>query len=126
MKKNNILLGIRGHMIPLPSLLWKAMISRNAKGVEASLGFMSEQHHQIRDFVVRELPFLGKPIAPEYISQQLNLPVDRVNKILEELEKRLTFLFRNEQGAVIWAYPVTVASTPHHVTFSTGEQVQAA
>ena len=26
----------------------------------------------------------------------------------------------------MWSYPVTVASTPHHVPFSTGEQVQAA
>ncbi len=124
--KNSILLGIRGHMIPLPPLLWKGMISRNARGVEANLGFMSEKHHLIRDFVVREIPFLGKPIKPEYIAGQLNLPVDQVNEILKELEKRLTFLFRNEQGAVIWAYPVTVANTPHHVTFSTGEQVQAA
>jgi len=124
--KNNVLLGIRGHMISLPPLLWKSMISRNAKGVEASLSFMSEVHHLIRDFVVREIPFLGKPITPEYVAQQLNLPVNQVNEILEELEKRLTFLFRNEQGAVIWAYPVTVVSTPHHVTFSTGEQVQAA
>ena len=124
--KNNMLLGIKGHMILLPPLLWKSMISRNAKGVEASLKFMSEKHHLIRDFVVREIPFLGKPITPEYIAQQLNLPVNQVDEILEELEKRLTFLFRDEQGAVIWAYPVTVASTPHRVTFSTGEQVQAA
>ncbi|OGO41196.1 MAG: hypothetical protein A2Z04_05735 [Chloroflexi bacterium RBG_16_57_9] len=27
---------------------------------------------------------------------------------------------------VVWAYPVTVARTPHHLTFSTGEQVYAA
>ena len=124
--KNNILIGIRGHTIPLPPLLWKGMISRKVKGVETSLGFMSDEHHRIRDFVVRELPFLGKPITPQTISQQLNLPVDQVNEILEELEKHKTFLFRNKQGEVIWAYPVTVASTPHHVTFSTGEQVQAA
>lgn len=124
--KNKILLGISGYMIPIPSLLWKDMISKNAKGVEKSLGFMSDKHHLIRDFVVRELPFVGKPITPENVSQQLCLSVEQVNEILEELEKRLTFLFRNEQGAVIWAYPMTVASTPHHVTFSTGEQVQAA
>lgn len=124
--KNKMLFGIRGHIIPIPSLLWKGMISRNAKSVEASLGFMSEKHHLIRDFVVRELPFEGKPITPEYVALQLSLSIDHVNEVLEELEKRLTFLFRNEHGAVTWAYPVTVASTPHHVTFGTGEQVQAA
>lgn len=124
--KNPILFGIKGHTIPLPAWLWKSMISGKVKGVETSLGFMSDEHHRIRDFVVRELPFLGKPITPQTISQQLNLPVDQVNEILEELEKHKTFLFRNKLGEVIWAYPVTVASTPHHVTFNTGEKVQAA
>jgi hypothetical protein len=38
----------------------------------------------------------------------------------------MTFLFRNEQGSVTWAYPVTVDQTPHRVTFSSGEQVYAA
>jgi hypothetical protein len=49
-----------------------------------------------------------------------------VNTILDDLEKKLTFLFRNEEGAVAWAYPVTVDKTPHHLTFSTGEQLYAA
>jgi hypothetical protein len=38
----------------------------------------------------------------------------------------MTFLFRNEEGAVTWAYPVTVERTPHRVSLSTGEQVYAA
>ncbi len=42
------------------------------------------------------------------------------------LEKHMTFVFRNEQGAVTWAYPVTVDRTPHRVAFSTGERVYAA
>jgi hypothetical protein len=48
-----------------------------------------------------------------------------VNALLDELEKKLV-LFRNEQGAVVWAYPATADRTPHHVTFSTGEQGYAA
>jgi hypothetical protein len=38
----------------------------------------------------------------------------------------MTFLFRNEHGAVEWAYPVTAARTPHRVAFSTGERINAA
>ena len=86
--KDKILVGARGHMIPIPAFLWKRMISRNAESVGKSLRFMSETHHLIRDFVVRELPFVGKPIAPEYIARQLNLAVEQVNQILDELEKR--------------------------------------
>jgi hypothetical protein len=87
---------------------------------------MAEDHHQVRNFVVRELPHAGKPLSPESIGQKLNLSISRVNVILDELEKHLTFLFRNEQGAVAWAYPVTVEKTPHRVTFSSGEQGYAA
>jgi hypothetical protein len=38
----------------------------------------------------------------------------------------MTFVFRNGQGAVVWAYPVTVERTPHHLVFGSGEQVYAA
>ena len=38
----------------------------------------------------------------------------------------MTFLYRNERGEVTWAYPVTVAQTPHRLTFGSGEQVNAA
>ena len=68
---------------------------------------------------------MGEPISPEFIGQQLNMSVDRVNVILDELEKKL-ILYREGQEAVVWSYPVTAAKTPHHVTFSTGEQGYAA
>jgi hypothetical protein len=49
-----------------------------------------------------------------------------VNAILDDLEKHMTFLFRNQAGEVVWAYPVTVEKTPHRVTFDTGETIYAA
>jgi hypothetical protein len=56
----------------------------------------------------------------------LNIPLVRVAAILDDLETHMTFLFRNARGAIEWAYPVTVAPTPHRVTFQTGEQLYAA
>jgi hypothetical protein len=87
---------------------------------------MSEEHHQVRYFIVRELPRTGKPIQPEFISQSLELPLMRVYTILDELEKNLLFLVKNSQGAVSWAYPVTVEKTPHQLVFSTGERLYGA
>ncbi len=87
---------------------------------------MSKEHHLVRNFVVREMPIAGEPLSPAYIAQKLELPLERTKAILGELEKNMTFLFRNEHGAVTWAYPVTVERTPHHITFSTGEQLYAA
>jgi hypothetical protein len=122
----NLLLGTARHMLPIPRWVWQGQVSQQAKHGDASLDFMTAEHHLIRNFVVRELPRVGKPLPPDFIAQSLNLPTAQVTVILEELEKHMTFLFRNEQGAVTWAYPVTVDVTPHRVTFSTGEQVYAA
>jgi hypothetical protein len=76
--------------------------------------------------VVKELPRSGNPLPLESIAQSTNLPVERVVAILDDLQKHMTFLFRNKEGAVTWAYPVTVDRTPHHVALSTGESAYAA
>lgn len=105
---------------------WERTLSDIPRHLKARLGFMSKEHHLVRNFVVKEMPIAGEPLSPVYIAQKLSLPLERTEVILGELEKHLTFLFRNEHGAVIWAYPVTVEKTPHHITFSTGEQLYAA
>ncbi len=110
----------------IPREEWEQGLSKIPQHSETELSFMSEEHHLVRNFAVRELPYVRKPMSPEFIAQKLNLPVARVNLILDELEKHMTFLFRNEQGAVAWAYPMTVDRTPHHITFNTGEQLYAA
>mgnify|MGYP001582922007 FL=1 len=124
--KNNLLLGLSRFMVPVPRALWQMQVSRTARRLEAGLGFMSAEHHRIRNFVVSELPRVGKPLSPEFIGQNLNLPLIQVNAILDDLERHMAFLFRNEQRAVTWAYPVTVDKTPHLVALGTGEQVYAA
>jgi hypothetical protein len=87
---------------------------------------MTPAHQQVRYFAVRELAIRGRPLSPEEISTALELPLAQVQLILEELEKHLVFLVRNEQGAVAWAYPVTVEPTPHRLEFSSGERLYAA
>jgi hypothetical protein len=87
---------------------------------------MSDDHHRIRDFVVTELPRIPRPLSAATIAEQLSMPVEKVTGILDDLEKHMTFLYRNPQGEVVWAYPVTVEKTPHRVTFNSGEQIYAA
>jgi hypothetical protein len=117
-----ILLGVWRYVLPVPGPIWKSQVH----GDPAKLDFMSEQHHRVRDFAVTELPRVGEPLTPEFIAQELDLPPARVVELLEDLEQHMTFLFRNQKGAVTWAYPVTVDETPHHLTFSTGERLNAA
>jgi hypothetical protein len=124
--KNRPLLGLGRHMIPIPKFLWRRGVAKEAPAIKARLSFMSEDHHRVRDFVVRELPRVCEPLAPELIAKELSLSVTRTRGILDELETRLIFLFRNDEGAVTWAYPVTVDPTHHHAVFSTGERLDAA
>ncbi|MCP4659267.1 MAG: hypothetical protein GY856_27980 [bacterium] len=121
-----LLMGLSRYMIPIPRVVWRRQMAASGRRMRRGLAFMSENHHRVRDFVVRELPRTGEPLPPELIAQELDLPAERVKDILAELEKRLTFLFRNAAGAVAWAYPVTVDPTPHQAVFSTGERLNAA
>ena len=123
---DTILIGQGREITKIPREEWEQGLSVIAPIVEAELEFMSEEHHRVRNFVVKELPHVGQPLSPELSARELDLTIDRTRAILDELETHLMFLFRNEQGAVAWAYPVTVDRTPHHLTFSTGEQLHAA
>ena len=118
---DQLLLGLWRCVLPIPPRIWRGIV----KG-DANLEFMGADHHRVRNLVVEEIPRAGKPLTPEWIGQQLSLPIPKVIKILDELERNMTFIFRNPEGAVTWAYPVTVDQTPHQVTFNTGEQIYSA
>jgi hypothetical protein len=60
------------------------------------------------------------------IAADLGIPLAQTTTLLDDLEKRLTFLYRNPQGAVTWAYPVTVEPTPHCVAYGSGDSGYAA
>jgi hypothetical protein len=121
-----LLLGMWRYLLPVPPQIWRGEVERNTKGGILAIKFMSQDHHRIRDMVVRELPRYSRPIPPLWIAKQLDLPLERVTAILDELERGMTFLHRNPLGEVAWAYPVTVDTTPHQVTFSSGEKLYAA
>jgi hypothetical protein len=121
--EEKILLGRNEQILEFPQASWKQHLAQIPEHSQDRLGFMTPDHHQVRYFVVKELVNKGQPIRPEWISAMLNLPLEQVKVILDELESKLFFLVRNEQGAVAWAYPVTVESTPHRLNFNTGEQL---
>ncbi|NQU14561.1 MAG: hypothetical protein HQ561_10450 [Desulfobacteraceae bacterium] len=122
----NVLIGKETQITEIPREEWELVLSGVTQHLEARLGFMSKDHHLVHYFVVKELPNAGEPLSPEFIARALNMSGERVGLILEELEEHLIFLFRNDRGGVVWAYPVTVDNTPHSITLSTGEQLYAA
>jgi len=124
--EETILLGRDRQIEKVSQAMWKQHLAQMQEHGTTRLSFMTDAHHQVRNFVVVELAKRGQPIEPQLIAERLKLPPDRVNAILDELEKELTFLVRNEQGEVAWAYPVTVDATPHRLQFSSGERLYAA
>jgi hypothetical protein len=124
--RESLFLGVGRHLLPIPRPIWRQQVARGGRENRASLGFMSGDHHRVRDLAVVELPRAGVPLPPELFAERLELPLARVKAILDELERHMTFLFRNAAAAVTWAYPVTVDATPHRVTFNTGERINAA
>ncbi|MFQ5595472.1 MAG: hypothetical protein ACE5HA_15095 [Anaerolineae bacterium] len=121
-----VLLGQGRQIIEIPREMWEQHLAQVPQHSESRLSFMSQVHHQVRYFVVKELASQGRPIQPEVIAQALQLPPAQVAIILDDLERELFFLVRDERGAVAWAYPVTVEPTPHRLSFSTGERLYGA
>ena len=121
-----ILLGRDREILEFPQATWKQELAKIPQHSQARLNFMTDTHHQIRYFVVKEMAIRQKPIEPELISEKLSIPLDRVNFLLEDLESKLFFLVRNELGAVAWAYPITVETTPHKLSFASGERLYGA
>jgi len=123
---DSMLLGLGPLLVPVPGPLWKRGVGRQARALRGAFARLPEDHRRVRAFVVAELPRRGRAVEPERVARELALPLERVQPILAELEARLLFLFRDGQGAVEWAYPVTAAATPHRLRFDGGEEIFAA
>ncbi len=91
------------------------------------LAFMTPRHHAVRNFVVLELPRNhGRPLRPVQIAAGLGMELALVIQLLDDLEKHLFFLVRDQGGNVSWAFPVASDRTAHRLRFSTGERIYAA
>jgi hypothetical protein len=123
---DTVLIGRGDEITQIPQSDWEHDVSSAPEAISRRLEFMSEDHHLVRNFVVRELPRLGRPISLPEISQALHLSRELTTSIVEDLEKHLFFLVRGDVAEVSWAFPVTAEETGHHLVFSTGERLDAA
>ncbi len=124
--KDTLRLRIGRYFLPLPAALWRRLIGRAADRIRAAGRRLGSEHRAVQHFAVREIARVGEPLAPAAIAAGTGIAEADVVAILAELERKKTFLWRDPQGRVTWAYPVTAESTPHHMAFSTGERLDAA
>ena len=123
---DRVLLGFKHKMVPIPWFLFTKMLRRGANKTKRILGGLDDEHRRVHHFVVKMLPSLARPMPPDFIAEGLNLNEARVIQILDELERRLIFLFRPVGRDIVWAYPITAEPTPHRLAFSSGERLWAA
>ena len=120
-----VLLGVGRRMVPVPEWLFRPMVKRDAKKLSKRPALDPDQR-RVQHFAVRELPRRREAIAPEVFAEELGLSLDEVSRILDELERRMTFLCRRGGKDVNWAYPVTAEETPHQVRIDGGAAFSAA
>ena len=120
-----IFLGVGRRMIPVPEALFRAIVRHDARKLER-VSALEPDERRVHHFAVRELPRRRAPIAPALLAEGLDLPAEQVQRILDELEGRMTFLCRRGGEEVVWAYPVTAESTPHQVRIDGGAAFSAA
>jgi hypothetical protein len=126
MNEDTILIGRGTGLSRIPRSSWEEGLLSAPQRIQARLAFMSEDHHSVRNYAVRELPRACAPISPATLSEALGIPLSRTLDVLEDLERHLFFLVRNKDGNVSWAFPFTVETTGHNLVFSTGERLDAA
>jgi hypothetical protein len=118
--------GVWRYILRLPPGIGTKRVEQLAARARAEVGALSVKQRAVHHFVVRELPRHGRAMAPATIAESLDLATDEVAAILADLEAKKGFLFRNDHGSVVWAYPVTADATPHHIRFKSGETLYAA
>lgn len=110
----------------VPRALWRRIVAAEARRSADGIGWMTPEHHRLRDFVVTEIVRTGKALSPAQVAAGTGLDGDRVAVLTGELERGKTFLYRSDGINVDWAYPAAAAVTPHRVRFTSGETLYAA
>lgn len=125
-KRDNLRLQLGRWWVPIPRFIWQRMLANETEERSRQVSSLGVDYHRVRDIVVVEIPRVGRSLPAGTIASRLDMPLADVEQILDELEWRKTFLFRNQVGDVEWAYPVTSSPTPHRATFDSGEKTWAA
>lgn len=124
---NTLLVGSREIIDRVADTGFKAALAKLPEHFAARLAFMTPEHHMVRNFAVREMLYESeRPIKVDRLAATVGLPLPKVQAIVEELERHLFFLVRNEAGEISWAFPVTTDPTAHRLKFSTGERAHGA
>jgi hypothetical protein len=123
---NAMLIRLERFGFRVPQVLWKRVISAEARRSGKSLERFTPEHHRVRDLAVTTIASTGAPVSPHELGRTAGVGEDRLGVVLDELEKGKTFLYRTGGRDIDWAYPVTAEDTGHRIRLDSGERFFAA
>jgi hypothetical protein len=121
-----VLLGRGADLLAQPETDWWRAHQAHMPRARQRFDALPPLHRAVRRVAVLRLVSTGRPVPPGDIAVELGVPMPDVAAAMADLERGLFFLVRDGAGAASWAFPVTADATPHHLTFSTGERLDAA
>lgn len=119
-------LSLGGRLLAVPRTLVRYLTIREAGHWARRRAQLTPLQQKLHAIVVRDLAGSAEPLAAATIAERAEEPVADVKQALANLHTWLGFIALDDTGAVEWAYPVTVADTPHHLAFESGERMTAA
>lgn len=119
-------MGIGKFMVPIPLVISNKGLEKGVSGAKAKAELLSEEERKVHYFVVKKMAGAKEPITAELAGEELGMPLERVEKIIDKLEGLKTFLYRSDGKGINWAYPLSLDDTGHKMTASSGEQFSAA
>ena len=119
-------MGIGKFLVPIPLVISNKGLEKGVSGARAKAELLSEEERSIHHFVVRKMAVASEPISAASVSEELDIPLEAVEKAIYKLEVLKTFLYRSDGHGINWAYPLSLEDTGHKMIASTGEQFSAA
>ncbi len=119
-------IAVAGYFVRFPGALGRFMTRREAARWTRRRAKLSPLQRRLHAIVVENLVRSADPLTATAVAKLADEPEADVAAALENLHTWLGFIALNDDGAVEWAYPVTVADTPHRLTLDTGEQITPA
>ena len=124
--KHKLYMGFRGFMMRIPPRLAAKGTKQGEKGAKANAERLSQAERRVHHFIVMQMAVVKKPITAALVANELGLPKDQVDQIIDKLESLKTFLYRDDGKGINWAYPLSLENTGFKMTASSGEQFFAA
>ncbi len=119
-------MGLGRFMLPVPRVISALGMKKGVSGARTNSALLSKEERRVHHFAVKELAVAEEPLALNVIAERLDLPLERVEGIVDKLEKMKTFVYRNDSDGINWAYPLSLEDTGHAIAASTGERFFAA